>query len=77
VTHPESGTVRDLYDCVDVALTEAGPRLRVLVATHPAGNHKPAVGVVREQTVYELFYTTLPVPACRAEDVLRNLRLLR
>lgn len=71
VTHPESGTVRDLYDCLDVPLTESGPRLRLLVATHPAGEHKPAVGVVREQIVYELFYTTLPSPAFCAEDVLQ------
>jgi hypothetical protein len=71
VTHPESGTVRDLYDCLDVPLTETGPHLRLLVATHPAGEHKPAVGVVRDKTVYELFYTTFPSPAFRAEDVLQ------
>lgn len=70
VTHPESGTVRDLYDCLDVPLTETGPIVRLLVATHPAGEHKPAVGVVRDQTVYELFYTTLPALAFTAEDVL-------
>jgi hypothetical protein len=70
VTHPESGTVRDLYDCLAVPLTPAGPVVRLLVATHPAGDHKPAIGVVRNGTVYELFYTTLPPHACIASDVL-------
>jgi len=71
VTHPESGTVRDLYDCLAVPLTPAGPVVRLLVATHPAGEHKPAIGVVREETVYELFYTTLPPHAFTASDVLQ------
>src|SRR3989454_5198350 len=59
VTHPESGTIRDLYDCLAVPLTPQGPVVRLLVATHPAGDHKPAGGVVRKETVYELFYTTV------------------
>ncbi len=71
VTHPESGTIRDLYDCLAVPLTPQGPVVRLLVATHPAGDHKPAVGVVRKETVYELFYTTLPSPAFIASDVLQ------
>jgi hypothetical protein len=71
VTHPESGTLRDLYDCQEVPLTETGPLVRLLVATHPAGEHKPAVGVVRSETVYELFYTTLPPHAFTASDVLQ------
>ena len=50
VTHPESGTVRDLYDCLAVPLTPAGPVIRLLVATHPASDHKPAIGVVRKET---------------------------
>jgi hypothetical protein len=70
VTHPESGTVRDLYDCLAVPLTSEGPMIRLLVATHPAGDHKPAVGVRRKEMVYELFYTTLPPHAFRASDVL-------
>jgi len=71
VTHPESGTVRDLYDCLAVPLTPEGPVVRLLVGTHPAGEHKPAVGVVRNETVYELFYTTLPPYAFTASDVLQ------
>src|SRR6266566_5516055 len=71
VTHPESGTVRDLYDCLAVPLTAAGPVVRLLVGTHPAGDHRPAIGVVRQETVYELFYTTLPPHAFTASDVLQ------
>jgi hypothetical protein len=71
VTHPESGAVRDLYDCRAVPLTSTGPVVRLLVATHPAGDHKPVVGVVRKETVYELFYTTLPPHASTASDVLQ------
>jgi hypothetical protein len=71
VTHPESGTVRDLYDCLAVPLTPAGPVVRLLVGTHPAGEHKPTIGVVRKETVYELFYTTLPPQAFTASDVLQ------
>src|SRR6266581_873895 len=70
VTHPESGTIRDLYDGLAVPLTAEGPMIRLLVATHPAGDHKPAIGVRRKETVYELFYTTLPSHAFRASDVL-------
>src|SRR6266568_4189904 len=70
VTHPESGTVRDLYDCLAVPLTPTGPVVRLLVATHPACDHKPPIGVVRKETVYELFYTTLPPHAFSASDVL-------
>ena len=70
VTHPESGAVRDLYDCLAVPLAPEGPVVRLLVGTHPAGDHKPAIGVVRNETVYELFYTTLPSPAFTASDVL-------
>jgi len=70
VTHPESGTIRDLYDCLAVPLTPEGPMIRLLVATHPASDHKPAIGVRRNETVYELFYTTLPPHAFTASDVL-------
>jgi len=71
VTHPESGTIRDLYDCLAVALTPQGPVVRLLVATHAAGDHKPAGGVVRKETVYELFYTPLPPHAFTPSDVLQ------
>ena len=33
VTHPESGTIRDLYDCLAVPLTPQGPVVRLLVAS--------------------------------------------
>ena len=52
VTHPESGSVRDLYDCLAVPLTPTGPVVRLLVATHPAGDHKPVVGLFFNETVY-------------------------
>jgi hypothetical protein len=54
-----------------VPLTPTGPVVRLLVATHPADDHKPAIGVVRKETVYELFYTTLPPHAFTASDVLQ------
>src|SRR6266849_5332091 len=58
-------------DCMAVPLTPTGPVVRLLVATHPAGDHQPAIGVVRKETVYELFYTTLPPHAFTASDVLQ------
>lgn len=70
VIHPESGTVRDLYNCPAVSRTSEGPVVRLLIAAHPAGDHKPAVGVVRKEMVYELFYTTFPSHSFRASDVL-------
>lgn len=63
--------MRDLSDCLAVPLTPTGPVVRLLVGTHPAGEHKPAIGVVRKETVYELFYTTLPPHAFTASDVLQ------
>src|SRR5947209_1727272 len=69
-THPESGTARALYDCLEVPLTPGGPRLRLVVATHPATSSPPSVGVQREGMVYELFVSTLPSPAFTAKDVL-------
>ncbi|HEY7418542.1 MAG TPA: hypothetical protein VH593_25420 [Ktedonobacteraceae bacterium] len=42
----------------------------MLLATHPAGSSRPPVGKVREGTVYEQFFTTLPVPAFTPADVL-------
>jgi hypothetical protein len=68
--HPESGTSRSLYDCPDLALTEGGPLVRVIVATHPATSAKPPIGVQRDGTVYELFVTRLPEQAFTPQDVL-------
>jgi hypothetical protein len=69
-THPESGMTRALYDCASVPLTAACPTVRLVVATHPATESTPAVGVERDGTVYELFVSTLPSPAFTASDVL-------
>jgi hypothetical protein len=69
-THPESGMMRALYDCPSVPLTAAGSTVRLIVATHPATESAPAVGVERDGTVYELFVSTLPFPAFTASDVL-------
>jgi hypothetical protein len=45
--------------------------VRLIVATHPAtSTHKPSIGVLRAQTVYELFVTTLPPQAFTCADVL-------
>jgi hypothetical protein len=67
--HPESQTVRSLYDCPEVPVGSAHVRCRVVVATHPAGNQKSPVGVTRAGVVYELFFTTLPQQAFTASDV--------
>jgi hypothetical protein len=68
--HPESGASRALYDCGQVQLAPTGPVMRMLLATHPAGSSRPPVGKVREGTVYEQFFTTLPFPAFTPADVL-------
>jgi hypothetical protein len=69
-THPESGVTRTLYDCPAVPLTPAGPEVRMVVATHRATTSSPAVGIQRDDMVYELFVSTLPYPAFTASDVL-------
>jgi len=69
-THAESGMTRALYDCTAVPLTAAGPTARLVIATHPARDPDPAVGVERDGVVYELFVSTLPTPAFTASDVL-------
>lgn len=69
-THPESGTCRALFDCPDVLLTPTGPRMRLIVATHPATATKAPIGVTRAEVVYELFYTALPQDAFTPADVL-------
>ena len=68
--HPESGASRSLYDCPDLPLVEAEPRVRVVVATHAATSASPPVGVQRGSLVYELFVTTLPQGAFSPKDVL-------
>ena len=70
-THPESGVSRALFDCPDLALSPSGPRVRLIVATHPAtSSNKPPIGVLRAGTVYELFLTTAPQAAFTCADVL-------
>jgi hypothetical protein len=68
--HPESGASRALYDCGPIQLAPAGPVMRMLLATHPAGSSRPPIGKVRDQTVYEQFFTTLPHHAFTPADVL-------
>jgi hypothetical protein len=69
-THPESGTYRALYDCPNIALTPTGPRVRLIVATHPASSTSASIGKQRDGLVYELFVTQLPSPAFSPQDVL-------
>jgi hypothetical protein len=68
-THPETGTCRALFDCPDIPLTPMGPRIRVIVATHPASRTLAPVGVTRDGVVYELFLTVLPQVAFTPADV--------
>ena len=70
VSHPESGTRRALFDCPDIALTPAGPVVRMIVASHPATCIAPSIGVVRHGSVYEQFFTTVPQGAFTPADVL-------
>jgi len=65
----ESGLVRQLYDCPDVAVGPEGVRCRVVVATHPAAQKKSRIGDTREGIVDELFFTHLPQEAFTASDV--------
>lgn len=68
-SHPETGTCRALFDFPDLSLSPAGPRLRVIVATHPATETSAKIGVTRGEVVYELFYTALPQGAFTPADV--------
>jgi hypothetical protein len=65
----ESGLVRQLYDCPDVAVGPEGVRCRVVVATHPETSKKSRIGYTREGVVYELFFAHLPQDAFTASDV--------
>jgi hypothetical protein len=69
LSRPESGLVRTLYDFPDVAVGTSGQRCRVVVATHPASETKPRVGVERVGLVYELFLTKLPQATFTTADV--------
>jgi hypothetical protein len=68
-THPETGSLRALFDVPDLVVTATGERSRVIVATHTARSTSTSVGVVREGVVYELFFTALPPVAFTAADV--------
>ena len=50
-------------------MTPAGPRTRVIVATHPAAETEAKVGTTRGEVIYELFYTALPREAFTPADV--------
>ena len=69
-THPESGTSRALFDCLQVPLTPSGPGVRMVVATHPASSVAPPIGVECDGAVYEIFFTTMPPQAFTPKDVL-------
>lgn len=69
-THPESGAVRALYDCPDIPLTTGGPRVRLIVASHPATCAPHKIGKKRDGVIYEVFVTRLAAPAFSAKDVL-------
>ncbi len=68
-THPETGTCRALVDCPDLLLTPTGPRIRVIVATHPASTTPAPIGTTRDEVVSELFFTALPQEAFTPTDV--------
>jgi hypothetical protein len=65
----ESGLVRQLYDCPEVAVGPEGCRCRIVVATHPEASKKSRIGHTRNGVVYELFFTQLPQDAFTASDV--------
>jgi hypothetical protein len=68
--HPESGTSRALFDCLDIPLTLTGPVVRMILATHPASSSSPSIGTMRNGTVYEQFFTSVPPHAFTPTDVL-------
>ncbi|GHO97451.1 hypothetical protein KSF_074990 [Reticulibacter mediterranei] len=69
-SHPESGMVRDLYDCASIRLLRGGAGVRVVIATHPGTDDPPKVGQQRDGVVYELFVSTLLAPTMMANDLL-------
>ncbi len=68
--HPESGTSRALYDCLDSALTPTGPLVRMILAAHKASNSPSSIGTLRNGMVYEQFFSTIPPNAFTPADVL-------
>lgn len=68
-THPETGTQRALFDFPRLHLTSTGEPSRVIVATHPASTKAAPIGTTRDNVVYELFLTALPVGAFSAADI--------
>jgi hypothetical protein len=68
--HPESQTSRALYDCPNIALTPTGPVVRMLVAARQVADAAPSIGTLRNGTVYEQFFTTVPPNAFTPADVL-------
>src|SRR5260370_41304425 len=68
-SRPESGLVRQLYDCPDVPVGKTGYGCRVVVATHPATEKKSRIGHTRKGAVYALFFTDLPQDGFTAADV--------
>jgi hypothetical protein len=68
--HPESGTSRALYDCPNIALTPTGPVVRMLLAVRQVAGASPSIGILRNGTVYEQFFTTVPPHAFTPADVL-------
>ncbi len=68
--HPESGTCRALYDCLDIALTPTGPWVRMLLAASPASDSSASVGTLRKGMIYEQFFTTVPPDSFSPADVL-------
>jgi hypothetical protein len=67
--HPETGMQRTLFDFPCLTVTAAGDSCRVVVATRPASTQSAAVRETRDQLVYELFFTALPVGAFTSADV--------
>ena len=65
-----SSLVRQLYDCPEVMVGPEGVHCRVVVATHPAGQSKHRIGLLRKGIVYELFFTNLPQERFTASDVI-------
>jgi len=68
--HPETGTLRQLFDLPDLMLSATGTACRVVVAAHPATTTKSSVGKTLDGRVYELFFTSLPQDGFLAADVL-------
>jgi hypothetical protein len=62
-THPESGVHRALFDCPGIALSPAGPTVRMIVAVHQASVTPAPIGITKNGFVYEIFLTSAPASA--------------